>query len=109
MSLKKTLVSLFLIATFGCAQNQPYLDARAMVEAGNVDEGLALMEEEARKNPGSLKYGSAGLGSILHTTMELLAHETRTKFQHIPYRGEAPAITALLQGDIDVIAAHVQA
>ena len=45
------------------------------------------------------------MGSILHTTVELMANETKTKFLHIPYRGEAPAITGLLQGDIDFIAA----
>jgi len=66
---------------------------------------LGQLIEEARKSPGALKYGSAGVGSILHTTVELLGHDTKTKFLHIPYRGEAPAITALLQGDIDFIAA----
>jgi tripartite-type tricarboxylate transporter receptor subunit TctC len=59
----------------------------------------------ARKEPGALKYGSAGVGSILHTTVELMANETKTKYLHVPYRGEAPAITALLQGQIDFIAA----
>jgi len=66
---------------------------------------LRQLIDEARKNPGALKYGSAGVGSILHTTVELMANGTKTKFLHIPYRGEAPAITALLQGDIDFIAA----
>jgi tripartite-type tricarboxylate transporter receptor subunit TctC len=66
---------------------------------------LAQLLEEARKQPGALNYGSAGVGSILHTTVELIANETRTSFLHIPYRGEAPAITALLQSDIDFIAA----
>jgi tripartite-type tricarboxylate transporter receptor subunit TctC len=65
---------------------------------------LRQLIDDARKNPGALKYGSAGVGSILHTTVELLANETKTKFLHIPYRGEAPAITALLQGEIDFIA-----
>src|SRR4051794_11731119 len=32
--------------------------------------------DEARKNPGALKYGSAGVGSILHTTVELIGNET---------------------------------
>jgi tripartite-type tricarboxylate transporter receptor subunit TctC len=61
--------------------------------------------DEARRNPGVLKYGSAGVGSILHTTVELMGNETKTKFLHVPYRGEMPAITGLLQGDIDFIAA----
>lgn len=61
--------------------------------------------EEARRSPGGLKYGSAGVGSILHTTVELIASETKTKYLHVPYRGEIPAITGLLQGDIDFVAA----
>ena len=61
--------------------------------------------EEARANPGKLTYGSAGIGSILHTTVELIGNETKTKFLHVPYRGEAPAITGLLTGDFDFIAA----
>lgn len=65
---------------------------------------LTDMINAARKEPGMVKYGSAGVGSILHTTAELLASETKTKFQHIPYRGEVNAITALLQGDIDFAA-----
>jgi tripartite-type tricarboxylate transporter receptor subunit TctC len=68
-------------------------------------QSLKDLIAEARKNPGALKYGSAGVGSILHTTVELMANETKTKYLHVPYRGEAPAITALLQGDIDFIAA----
>jgi tripartite-type tricarboxylate transporter receptor subunit TctC len=68
-------------------------------------QSLKQLIEEARKNPGGLSYGSAGVGSILHTTVELLANDTKTKFLHVPYRGEAPAITGLLQGEIDFIAA----
>jgi tripartite-type tricarboxylate transporter receptor subunit TctC len=66
---------------------------------------LKQLIDEARGNPGALRYGSAGVGSILHTTVELIANDTGTKYQHIPYRGEAPAMTALLQGEIDFIAA----
>jgi tripartite-type tricarboxylate transporter receptor subunit TctC len=68
-------------------------------------QSLMQLIDEARKAPGALKYGSAGVGSILHTTVELMGNETKTKYLHVPYRGEAPAITALLQGDIDFLAA----
>ena len=68
-------------------------------------KSLKQMIDEARTNPGALKYGSAGIGSILHTTVELMANETKTQYLHVPYRGEAPAITALLQKEIDFIAA----
>jgi tripartite-type tricarboxylate transporter receptor subunit TctC len=65
---------------------------------------LKQLIEEARKNPGALKYGSAGVGSILHTTVELIGNETKTKYLHVPYRGEAPVIVGLLQGDVDFAA-----
>ena len=68
-------------------------------------QNLQQLIDEARKNPGGLKYGSAGVGSILHTTVELIGNETKTKFLHIPYRGEAPALTGMLTGDFDFIAA----
>src|SRR3954467_6867640 len=66
---------------------------------------LKQLIDEARSHPGTLKYGSAGVGSILHTTVELLGNETKVKFLHVPYRGEAPAITGVLTGDVDFIAA----
>jgi tripartite-type tricarboxylate transporter receptor subunit TctC len=68
-------------------------------------QSLKQLLDEAKAKPGQLKYGSAGVGSILHTTVELMANETKTQYLHVPYRGEAPAITALLQGEIDFIAA----
>ena len=40
---------------------------------------LTQLIDEARKNPGVLKYGSAGVGSILHTTVELIGNETKNK------------------------------
>src|SRR3954468_6887214 len=67
-------------------------------------QSLKQLIDEARKSSAGLSYGSAGVGSILHTTVELMANETKTKFLHVPYRGEAPAITGLLQGEIDFIA-----
>src|SRR4029079_5041219 len=55
--------------------------------------------------PGTLRYGSAGGGSILHTTVELMANQNHTTFLHVRSHGEAPAITGMLTGDIDFIAA----
>jgi tripartite-type tricarboxylate transporter receptor subunit TctC len=75
------------------------------VKADSRFKTLKDLIEEARAKPGSLKYGSAGVGSILHTTVELIGHQTGTKFLHVPYRGEAPALTGMLTGDIDFIAA----
>lgn len=68
-------------------------------------QSIKQLIDEARAKPGEIKYGSAGVGSILHTTVELLGNQTKTKFLHVPYRGEAPAITGMLTGDIEFIAA----
>ena len=65
---------------------------------------LRQLIDEARSKPGDIKYGSAGVGTILHTTVELMANQTKTKFLHVPYRGEAPALTGMLTGDIDFAA-----
>jgi len=75
------------------------------VKADSRFQTLKQLVDEARANPGALKYGSAGVGSILHTTVELIGNMTKTQFLHVPYRGEAPAITGMLTGDIDFIAA----
>jgi tripartite-type tricarboxylate transporter receptor subunit TctC len=75
------------------------------VKADSRFQSLAQLIDEARAKPGQLKYGSGGIGSILHTTVELMGHQTGTKFLHVPYRGEAPALTGMLTGDIDFIAA----
>jgi tripartite-type tricarboxylate transporter receptor subunit TctC len=75
------------------------------VRADSRFHTLQEVLDEAKAKPGRLTYGSAGVGSILHTTVELLGNQTKTKFLHVPYRGEAPAITGLLTGDFDFIAA----
>jgi len=50
----------------------------------------------AKKNPGKLNYASAGVGTLPHLTMELLAQREGIKLTHVPYRGAAPAMTDLL-------------
>src|SRR5262249_22075229 len=50
-----------------------------------------------------LTYGSYGPGSVIHLPMELLAARSRLELVHLPYKGAAPANTALLQGEIDLI------
>lgn len=75
------------------------------VKADSRFKTLKQLVDEARSKPGELKYGSAGVGSILHTTVELIGNQTKTKFLHVPYRGEAPALTGVLTGDVDFIAA----
>ncbi len=51
-----------------------------------------------RANPGKLNYGSAGIGSLTHMTMELFKQAIDGFIVHVPYRGIAPAFTDLLGG-----------
>lgn len=57
----------------------------------------------ARANPGKVNYGSSGSGSTNHLAGEVLASLTNTRMQHVPYKGFAPALTALLSGEIDFV------
>ncbi len=58
----------------------------------------------ARANPGKVTYGTSGVGSTLHITMEELAARDGVKWLHVPYKGNADAIHALMGGHIDAIA-----
>ena len=70
------------------------LAVNANVPAKNVSEFI----DYVKRNPGKVSYGSAGVGSLTHLTMELFKQETGAFMLHIPYRGIAPAITDLLGG-----------
>ncbi len=70
-----------------------------LVPARSVKELIAL----ARKNPGKLSFGSPGVGTVGHLTMELFNSMAGLKMVHVPYKGVAPAQVDLLAGHIDVI------
>jgi tripartite-type tricarboxylate transporter receptor subunit TctC len=63
--------------------------------------------EYAKKNPGKIKYSSAGVGTGMHTAMEYVAHQDGIKWVHIPYKGTAPARTAILGGHVDACSSGV--
>jgi tripartite-type tricarboxylate transporter receptor subunit TctC len=56
----------------------------------------------AKANPGKLRFSSAGNGTITQMTGEIFAHTAGIKLEHVPYRGSAPAYTALLAGDVEL-------
>ncbi len=78
------------------------------VPANNLQEFLAY----AKANPGKLNYGSFGLGSSNQLTYELLRQATGLDMVHVPYKGGAPLITALMAGEVqssmDVYATAIQ-
>lgn len=54
----------------------------------------------AKAHPGQLNYGSAGIGTLPHVTMELLLQKLGLHVVHIPYKGAAPAMNDLLGGQV---------
>jgi tripartite-type tricarboxylate transporter receptor subunit TctC len=70
------------------------------VSAKSVEELIAY----ARTNPDKLNYGSQGSGSTSHLTAELFKSTSGgLKITHVPYKGSAPAMTALLAGEIELM------
>jgi tripartite-type tricarboxylate transporter receptor subunit TctC len=61
--------------------------------------------EDAKKRPGQITYGSSGPYGTLHVAMEMFANSAGIKLLHVPFRGAGPALTALLSGTVQAIAA----
>jgi tripartite-type tricarboxylate transporter receptor subunit TctC len=59
---------------------------------------------DAKANPGKITYGTPGAGTSLHITMEQIARQQGVKWIHVPFKGNAESMTALLGGHIDVLA-----
>jgi len=68
------------------------------VPVKSVQELLAL----ARAQPGKLNYGSSGGGTVTHLAGELLKLMGRVSIVHVPYKGGAPALTAIISGEVDL-------
>lgn len=58
--------------------------------------------EEAKKRPGKMSYASSGVYGVYHVATEMFAYEAGIKLHHIPYKGGAPALRALLGGEVEV-------
>jgi tripartite-type tricarboxylate transporter receptor subunit TctC len=61
----------------------------------------------AKEKPGTIPFASTGIGSPPHLAQELLSASADVKFLHVPYRGAAPALTDLLAGQVQVLAADI--
>ena len=69
------------------------------IPVSNVDELIQL----ARSKPGSLAYGSAGMGTTSHLAGELFKSMAKVDITHVPYKGNVPALTDLLGGQIQMM------
>ena len=75
------------------------LTAHPSVPVKTVADLIAL----AKAKPGTLNYGSGGIGNFSHMGLELLALQTGMKIVHVPYRGIGPATLALIAGDVQLL------
>ncbi|MFM9967747.1 MAG: tripartite tricarboxylate transporter substrate binding protein [Burkholderiales bacterium] len=75
---------------------QLFLAMNPKVPANNVRELIAY----AKAQPGKLNYGSTGIGSGAHLISEMLKIDTGIDVVHVPYKGDAPLMPALLGGEI---------
>ncbi|RKK05201.1 tripartite tricarboxylate transporter substrate binding protein [Pseudoroseomonas wenyumeiae] len=71
------------------------------VRNGLPAASLAELVVYGQQNPGKLNFGSSGIGSSLHVMTEMFCREAGIQAVHVPFRGSAPGVQALLAGDID--------
>lgn len=76
-----------------------YLAANASVSANSLPEFIAL----AKAKPGTLNYGSSGIGSTHHLTMEALKASLGLEITHVPFKGSGQSVPALIGGQVDVL------
>jgi tripartite-type tricarboxylate transporter receptor subunit TctC len=88
------------IATVASVARTPgVMEVNPSFPAKTVPEFIAY----AKANPGKVNMASAGTGNVTHMWGELFKLMAGVDLQHVPYRGEAPAITDLLGGQVDVL------
>ena len=87
------------------SQSPNILTVHPSLPVKNVKDLIAL----AKKKPGAMNYSSAGSGTTQHLTAELFKLRTGTNIVHIPYKGSAPSLTALLSGEVELTFANIPA
>ncbi len=74
------------------------LSASNSLPVNNIREFI----DYARKNPGKLSYSSAGVGNALHLVGEMFKASFGLDIVHVPYKGAAPALTAVVSGEVSM-------
>jgi tripartite-type tricarboxylate transporter receptor subunit TctC len=88
-----------MLPVAGIAQAPSAFAVSASIAAKTVPEFIAY----AKANPGRINMGSAGVGSTSHLAGELFKMMAGVNLVHVPYRGNALALTDLIGGQIDVL------
>ena len=86
------------LAVMGKVPNAILTNSPRLKDVKTVADFVAF----AKANPGVLNSATQGIGTTSHLTSELFAQMAGVKFQHIHYRGSAPAVQDLVAGNVDV-------
>jgi tripartite-type tricarboxylate transporter receptor subunit TctC len=93
---QKDLTPISLVA------NQPFVFAvSTAVPANSIREYIAL----AKSKPGTITYGSGGVGSASHLGVALFEYKAGVTLMHIPYKGTGPGMSALMSGELQTLMA----
>ena len=76
-----------------------FLSANASVPANTLPELIKLVKAK----PGQLRYGSGGIGSVHHLSMEALKTPLGLDIIHVPYKGNGQAIPAMIGGEVSLV------
>ena len=80
--------------------------ARAAVSRRPPEVPVATLQEfidHAKARPGQMTYGSSGVGSTHHLSMEAVKAALKLEMTHVPFRGTGQSVPALLGGHVDVL------
>ena len=105
-TVNQTLVKSLPYDTLRDLQPVGLMAKTANVLAGNPRVPAATLKElveYARKNPGRLSYASFGNGTTAHFAGEMLKMMAGIDLLHVPYKGQAPALTDLIAGQVDLM------
>lgn len=80
-----------------------------VVPAKSPYRTLKDLLDDARKNPGKLTFGSAGIGSQVHLAAENLVYTGKLDAVHVPYKGEGPALVGLIGGETSFMVTNLAA
>ena len=73
------------------------------VKKDSASTSVRDLVDRAKAQPGAIDYASPGVGSPHHLTMERLSREAGVRFNHVPYRGAAPALNDLVGGHVETM------
>ncbi len=93
------------VSSFQMVSTITFFPFLIVTQADSKLKSLAEALQVARAKPESVAYGSAGVGSTHHLAGELLSRLSGARLLHVPYKGDAASVTALLAGDLPMVIA----